>query len=143
MASGSSSSEGEALIVPSPFSEFSAYQDLLKKTIISGAQHATRLPPKNDLAFQRTLDRQFGKDLDACSGRILSLVNKMLDLVQGVGALGSGLGRSKGKARQVREDDLIEGYHSMVVDALDGLYENVVSAPATEVLTGCSSCSEG
>ncbi|KAG8886672.1 exosome nuclease subunit [Tulasnella sp. 332] len=127
MASGSSSSsEGEALIVPSPFTEFSAYQDLLKKTIISGAQHAARLPPKNDLAFQRTLDRRFGKDLDACSAKILSLMNKMLNIVQGTGVSGSGSGSSKGKARQaLEEEDLTEGYHSTMVDVLDGLYESV------------------
>ncbi|KAG9023935.1 exosome nuclease subunit [Tulasnella sp. JGI-2019a] len=125
MASSSSSSEAEPLIVPSPFTDFSAYQDLLKKTIISGAQHATRLPPRTDLVFQRTLDRQFGKDLDTCSERLLGLTNRMLRLFQGSGPSRSSTSSSKAKAKQLEEDDLTEGYHSTVVDIIDTLYESV------------------
>lgn len=119
----SSSSDTEP--VPSPFTEFAEYQAFLQKTIISAAKHATSLPPKTDLAFQRTLDRQFAKDLDACSARILGFTNRLLNLV---GDAVPSSSRGKGKAKEVtEEEDLTEGYHSRVVDVLDGLYENVVS----------------
>lgn len=122
--SGSSSSESDAIVVPSPISEFSQYQDLLKKTIISAAQNATALPAKNDLSFERTLDRQLAKDLDTCSDRILSVTGRLLSLIGGTATSSSRTG--KGKSGALKQEDLTDGYHSTVVDALDSLYENIV-----------------
>ncbi|KAG8907725.1 exosome nuclease subunit [Tulasnella sp. 403] len=101
------------------------YHAHLQKTVIDAARFATRLPPKTDLAFHRTLDRKFAKELDKCSNRILGLTNQLLGLV---GALNPALSKGKGKARALAdENDLVEGYSAGVVDVLDVLYENIDS----------------
>ncbi|KAG9019905.1 exosome nuclease subunit [Tulasnella sp. 427] len=120
----SSSSEEEP--IPSPTEEFSKYQAVLQKAAVDSGKFAAALPAKNDLSFQRTVDRKLGTDLDACSSRILGLANQLLGYIGADHASSSSKG--KGKARQLVDDeDVIERYHELVIDVLDRLYENVDS----------------
>lgn len=120
----SSSSEEEP--VPSPTEEFTEYQAALQKAAVESGKFAAALPSKNDLSFQRTVDRKLGTDLDACSSRILGLANQLLGFIGAEQA--SSNAKGKGKARQLVDDeDVVERYHELVVDMLDSLFENVVS----------------
>lgn len=122
MASSSSGSEAEP--VPSPVSDFSAYQALLQKTVISSAKLAASLPPKGDLNFQRRLDRKAAKELDVCGARIMGLTNRLLGFIAESMPTGSS---AQGRGRLFKTpEDFEERYHSIVVDAFDSLYEQIV-----------------
>ncbi|KAG8929045.1 exosome nuclease subunit [Tulasnella sp. 417] len=123
-AMASSSSEEEP--IPSPTHEFSKYQATLQKAAVESGKFAAALPSKNDLSFQRTVDRKLGTDLDACSSRILGLASQLLGFISAEQAPSAGKG--KGKARQLVDDeDVVERYHELVIDALDRVFENVDS----------------
>ncbi|KAG8927434.1 exosome nuclease subunit [Tulasnella sp. 408] len=119
---GSSSSEEEP--IPSPTQEFSKYQAILQKAAVESGKYAAALPSKNDLSFQRTVDRKLGTELDACSSRILGLASQLLGFIGAEQA--SSTGKGKGKARQLVDDeDVVERYHELVIDVLDRVFENV------------------
>ncbi|KAG9046000.1 exosome nuclease subunit [Tulasnella sp. UAMH 9824] len=121
---GSSSSEEEP--IPSPTQEFSKYQATLQKAAVDSGKYAAALPSKNDLSFQRTVDRKLGTELDACSSRILGLASQLLGFIGAEQA--SSTGKGKGKARQLVDDeDVVERYHELVIDVLDRVFENVDS----------------
>ena len=111
------SSGSEAEPVPPP-TELTSYTARLQSAIIPPTRIAGALPVGNSLAYERTLDRAAAKELDAVSGRVLGLVDR---LVQYAG------GKGKGKALSV--DDLLDsrGYRNVVGDVLDQLLENAVS----------------
>ncbi|KAF8606994.1 hypothetical protein BDV93DRAFT_542586 [Ceratobasidium sp. AG-I] len=108
------SSGSEAEPVPPP-TELASYTARLQSAIIPPTRIAGALPLGSSLAYERTLDRAAAKELDAVSGRVLGLVDR---LVQYAG------GKGKGKALSI--DDLLDsrGYRSVVGDVLDQLLEN-------------------
>ncbi|KDQ06967.1 hypothetical protein BOTBODRAFT_70681 [Botryobasidium botryosum FD-172 SS1] len=143
MSSASSSSEDEAPAVPSPITAFAAYQAHLQKSLIGLTKQAYALPDKDELAFQRTLDRKFGQGVDRCSERVLGLVNRLLVLAGGAdggsgedgwGVTGKGKGKGKagdrardeGRERVILrdEEDVVDGFHGNIQDVVDQLLEN-------------------
>ncbi|KAG8743517.1 exosome nuclease subunit [Ceratobasidium sp. 414] len=108
------SSDSEAVPVPSP-TDLAAYTARLQSAIIAPTRLASSLPLGNSLAYERTLDRTAAKELDAVSGRILNLVDRLVQYAGG-----------KGKGKALSADDLMDGrsYRSAVGDALDQLLEN-------------------
>ncbi|CEL62627.1 exosome complex exonuclease RRP6 [Rhizoctonia solani AG-1 IB] len=111
--SSQGSSDSEAAPIPPP-TDLAAYTARLQSAIIPPTRIAAKLPFGSDLAYQRTLDRNTAKELDAVSKRIKGLVNKLVTYAGGP---------DKGKARA---DDLLEGrdYRALVGDVLDQLLEN-------------------
>jgi exosome complex exonuclease RRP6 len=92
--------------------------------------HAANLPHRSDLAFHRTLDRNFSRGLDGSSETVLSMTERLLLLVEGSG-------KGKGRAPKHRrletarkklddEEDVVDGYRRSVLDVVDGLLEDAV-----------------
>ncbi|PPR05868.1 hypothetical protein CVT24_006622 [Panaeolus cyanescens] len=102
----------------------SATFDDLNKRIQTSALMTTRksavLPA--DINFHRSMDQGLAKDIDALSSRVLSLTNKLLDLVASVDV--SKAGKGKGKERLLNQDDVADNFHAIVVDSMDRLFEN-------------------
>lgn len=71
------------------------------------------------------MDSSFSWDLDAFSSGVLSLTNKLLALVATADATQSS--RAKGKAKLENQDDVVDNFHSLVVDSMDQLLERTVS----------------
>ncbi|KAG6868017.1 hypothetical protein C0993_008359 [Termitomyces sp. T159_Od127] len=96
--------------------------DDFNSQIQSHALKATRncLSLPNDVTFHRSMDPEFEKDLDKFSSRVLSLVNKVIGLVAAADTSSS---RAKGKTKLENQDDLLDNFHSLVVDSMDQLLE--------------------
>lgn len=94
---------------------FSEYQAKLQNAVLQPTKLALGLP--KDLAFHRTLDRDFAEEVDACSTRALSLANKLIKLA------------SSGDFDPLEgEDDVVDHFHTLVVDVMDRLLEQAVRA---------------
>ncbi|CAE6460321.1 unnamed protein product [Rhizoctonia solani] len=111
--SSEGSSDSEVVPVPPP-TDLEAYTARLQSAIIPPTRIAASLAYGNDLAYQRTLDRNAAKQLDAVSKRVRGIVDKLVVYAGGA---------DKGKARA---DDLLDGrdYRALVGDILDQLLEN-------------------
>jgi exosome complex exonuclease RRP6 len=72
------------------------------------------------------MDSSFSRDLDIFSSGVLSLTNKLLGLVATADVTHST--RTKGKAKLENQDDVVDNFHSLVVDSVDQLLERTVSA---------------
>jgi exosome complex exonuclease RRP6 len=101
---------------------FDAYNTELQSTALKATRNAAFLP--TDLAFYRSLDRGIAKEVDACSSRVLSLTNRLLDLVT---TADNSKSKAKGKAK-LEHDDITDNFRSSVVDAMDQLLERAVSS---------------
>lgn len=97
---------------------FDEYNVALQTAILNPTKLAFSLPA--DIAFHKSVDREFAKDIDSASAKVLSLTNKLLALTAD----------GKGKSRSLEnEDDVVDNFHSIVVDAMDQLLERSVSNP--------------
>lgn len=66
------------------------------------------------------MDSAFAKDADELTGRVLGLTNRLL-------ALAGGLNDDiKGKGRLRNQEDVVDDFHSVVVDSMDQLLERTV-----------------
>lgn len=102
-----------------PADKFDDYNVKLQAAILNPTKLAFSLP--TDIAFHRSVDREFAKQLDSCSEKVLSITNKLLAL----SAPGSS---GKGKSRALdSQDDVVDNFHSAVVDVMDQLLERTVS----------------
>lgn len=120
------SDDDELRQVPLSSASFDSYQSKLQLAALTAAKRAFILP--QDLQFHRTLDKSFSAEIDGVSARVFSLTDKLLRHVQGLSTKG------KNKAILRTEDDLVEGYHTFVIDTIDQLYENAAS-PRTPCVT--------
>lgn len=112
--------------LPSPVNQLENYLPILKNRIEQVTLAAHDLP--RDIPFHRSLDRKFRKDIDTTSARVLSLTNRLLNLSQTFTA-SSAARVVQNKSDQVLlidEDDVVDKFHSVVVDVLDPLLEHVV-----------------
>ncbi|KAF8148190.1 hypothetical protein B0H34DRAFT_737252 [Crassisporium funariophilum] len=98
---------------------FDAYNAQLQGLALTATRKAVGLPA--DVAFHRSMDHSFAQELDAFSARVLSVTNKLLSLVGSVDTTQGG--RGKGKAKLTNQDDVIDNFHSLVVDSMDQLLE--------------------
>lgn len=104
-------------------SSFNDYNAQLQGSALKATRAAVSLPA--DIPFHRSIHPEFAKELDQCSTRVLSVTNKLLSLSATVNASTSS--RGKGKARLEAQDDVVDNFHSLVVDVMDQLLENAVS----------------
>ncbi|OBZ71400.1 Exosome complex exonuclease rrp6 [Grifola frondosa] len=98
---------------------FDDYNTQLQGAALKATRYAATLP--FDIPFHRSIDRDFAREVDACSSQVLSLTNKLLALAST--ASPSQSARVKGKARLQVEDDVVDNFHSLVVDTMDQLLE--------------------
>ncbi|EJD50781.1 hypothetical protein AURDEDRAFT_159928 [Auricularia subglabra TFB-10046 SS5] len=98
---------------------FAAYQAQLQSAVLQPTKVALGLP--KDLAFHRTLDRDFAQDIDQCSARVLALANRLIKLA------GTGDAGDAAAARDLDvlggEEDAVDNFHMLVVDVMDKLLE--------------------
>lgn len=102
---------------------FDAFNSQLQTKTLKATRSALALPA--DVTFHRSMDSSFSWDLDAFSSGVLSLTNKLLALVATADATQSS--RAKGKAKLENQDDVVDNFHSLVVDSMDQLLERTVS----------------
>jgi exosome complex exonuclease RRP6 len=102
---------------------FDGFNSQLQAKTLKATRSALALPM--DVAFHRSMDTSFSKDLDVFSSRVLSLTNKLLALVANADPTQSA--RTKGKAKLENQDDVVDNFHSVVVDSMDQLLERTVS----------------
>lgn len=104
-------------------SSFDVFNSKLQASALKATRSAVGLPV--DIAFHRSIDPAFAKDVDAFSSRVLSLTNKLLNFV--ATADESQRSKGKGKAKLQSQDDVVDNFHSLVVDSMDQLLERTVS----------------
>jgi hypothetical protein len=105
-------------------SSFDAYNNTLQASALKAVRAAaTSLPA--DIDFHRTVDGDYAADLDACAERVLALTNQLLGLASTANASRSS--RNKGKGRMLEDqDDVVDRFHSVVVDSMDQMLERAV-----------------
>jgi exosome complex exonuclease RRP6 len=111
-----SSQPGPSKITAASFEEFNAS---LQGAALKATKHALSLPA--DLAFHRSIDPELSRELEAASARVLSITNNLLTLVSST--------RGKGKLKLECQDDVMDSFQSLVVDAMDQLLEKAVRCP--------------
>jgi len=102
---------------------FNVFNARLQTTALTTTRKAVGLP--SDVAFHRSMDHSFAQDLDAFSERVLLVTNKLLNLVATVDQ--SQGAREKGKGKLASQDDVVDNFHSLVVDSMDQLLEKTAS----------------
>lgn len=103
-------------------SSFDEYNSQIQGHALKSIRNALALP--GDLTFHRSLDRDFGKEVDQCSAKALHLTNRLLSLV----ASGDATLSKRSTGEKLRDqDDVVDNFHSLVVDAMDQLLERTVS----------------
>ncbi|CDO75141.1 hypothetical protein BN946_scf184639.g3 [Trametes cinnabarina] len=103
-------------ITPASFDDYNAQ---LQGAALRATRAALGLPA--DIPFHRSVHPEFAQELDQCSERVLSIANKLLTLSSTASSAASA--RGKGKARLESQDDVVDRFHSLVVDAMDQLLE--------------------
>ncbi|KAG5335992.1 hypothetical protein C0989_012393 [Termitomyces sp. Mn162] len=86
----------------------------------------TGLALPNDVAFYRSMDSEFAKELDNFSSRVLSLANKVITFVATADTTSS---RAKVKAKLENQDDIVDSFHLLVDICLDE-FSGRMKAPA-------------
>jgi exosome complex exonuclease RRP6 len=119
------SDNASSLTDPLP-SDLPAYISHLTTVLDQLTTSSSDLPPRSDLAFHRSLDRSFAKNIDRASSSALQLTEQLLDLVDGKTVNGP-TRKGKGRRKLVQEEDVTEGYRRGVVSVVDQLLEDAVS----------------
>lgn len=110
---------------PDGFNDFYTNLQALAVTTTRGA---LALPA--DVDFHRSLNAGFARDLESIEGRVLGLTNKLLELAAGGGyATINSKDTRRGNNKLEDEEDVLDNFHSVVVDAMDQLLERTVSLP--------------
>ena len=108
--------------VPSPTADFATFLPHITSALDALTTHAASLPGRSDLAFHRTLDRKFAKELDVTSARVLGMTERLLALVE------EGKGKVAGRRKLKDEEDVVDGYRRGVSGVVDGLLEDAVGS---------------
>lgn len=119
------SSDDETTRIPSPSTSFEAYQVKLQEVAVTATKNSMSLP--KDLSYHRSLDRKFGKRLDACSTRILSLTTRLLEFADAENETEGTSSKGKGRCKLESEEDVVDRFRFLVVDVMDQLLERAVS----------------
>ncbi|KAJ7638309.1 ribonuclease H-like domain-containing protein [Roridomyces roridus] len=101
-----------------PSSSFAQFNADAQENALKATRGAAGLP--QDIAFHRSIDPELADQLDAFSSRVLSLTNNLLALVATADPLQS---NRKGKAKLDSQEDVVDDFHSLVVDSMDQLLE--------------------
>lgn len=102
--------------------KFDAYNGRLQLCALNATRSAAMFPP--DIAFHRSIDSDVAEKLDIFSERVLSMTNRVLSLITKEDQ--SHIGKSKGKTKLESQDDVVDNFYSLVVDATDLLLERTV-----------------
>lgn len=105
-------------ISPINSNSFDEFNTNVQAAALKATKSAVQIP--SDVAWHRSMDSEFAKDLDEFSTRVLTLTNKLLTLA----STGDPHGRS---TRLESRDDVLDGFESLVVDSVDHLLERAVS----------------
>lgn len=122
-------------MVPSPITHVGDYLSALKTAVDSTSNSAQALP--DDIAFHRSLDRKFRQNLDKTSERLLTLTNRLLRLSETFtsgSTTRASLVKIHDKPVLEDEDDVVDNFHSVVVDVMDPLLEQVVCSSFSPIL---------
>ncbi|KAJ7730997.1 ribonuclease H-like domain-containing protein [Mycena maculata] len=98
---------------------FPEFNSTVQAKALNATRSAAGLPA--DISFHRSMDPELAEDLDAFSSRVLSLTNNILALI--ATADPSQSNRRKGKGKLQSQDDVVDDFHSLVVDSMDQLLE--------------------
>ena len=112
----------EDTATPMASGSFDPHITRLQAAALGATRKAAVLPA--DIAFHRSMDPEFAQGLDAFSERVLAMTNKLLNLVSNVDQTQTS--RGKGKAKLENQDDVVDNFHSLVVDSMDQLLEKTV-----------------
>ncbi|KAF9446370.1 hypothetical protein P691DRAFT_794509 [Macrolepiota fuliginosa MF-IS2] len=99
-------------------SSFDDHDTKLRAAALKATRNAASLP--TDISFYRSIDNGLSHDVDAISSRVLNLTNKLIAFSASVDPQAA---RGKGKARLEDKDDVVDNFHSFVVDVMDQLFE--------------------
>lgn len=140
---GKAGSASTSKSIPSPTEEFDEYLPVITAALDELTTAANGLPTnKSDINFHRTMDRQFAKDLDDTSSRVLWMTERLLAMADAGQREAKGKGKGKDKAgvkvlapkaadkprrKLEEEEDVIDGYKRGVLGVVDGLLEDSVS----------------
>ena len=102
---------------------FEGYNERFQAAALKTTKSAAGLP--SDLAFHRSIDRGVATELDACSERLSFIANRLLALASKTDDPQSLKG--KGKAKLEDQDDYVDRFESIIVEAMDQLLEHAVS----------------
>ncbi|KAL0062975.1 exosome nuclease subunit [Marasmius tenuissimus] len=94
---------------------FDDFNTQLQGLALKATRNSVLLPA--DISYHRSMDPGFSKEIDSFSARVLSLTNKLLTLA------GTAHPSGKGKGRLEDEDDVVDNFHSLVVDSMDQMLE--------------------
>lgn len=106
-------SSAPSSISPGIFSDYAT--SLQSAALATTRLAATTLP--QDIAFHRSIHVSFAEDIDALSTRVLRLTNKLVRLA---GSVDSG---TVGRGTLEDQEDVLDGFKSLIVDPIDGLFE--------------------
>jgi len=112
----------EDITTPMASASFDLHITRLQAAALGATRKSAVLPA--DIAFHRSMDPEFAQGLDAFSERVLAMTNKLLNLVSSVDQTKTN--RGKGKAKLENQDDVVDNFHSLVVDSMDQLLEKTV-----------------
>ena len=104
---------------------FNVFNAELQTAALTTIRKSVSLP--SDVAFHRSMDHSFAQDLDTFSERVLLVANKLLNLAATVDQSQGIPGRGKGKGKLASQDDVVDNFHTLVVDSMDQLLEKTVS----------------
>lgn len=94
----------------------------LQSAALNSTKLAAALPA--DISFHRSVDRDYARTIEACSEKALSLTNRLLCLVSDADPARSS--RAKGKRKLEDQEDVVDKFHTVVIDVLDQLFERGV-----------------
>lgn len=107
---------------------FEEQQASLKSALVAATVLANDLPDPQDIGFHRSMSRSFATDVDSASDQILSLTNKLLDLVRVAQSEKQANGRKRRPTSALASvDDVNDDFDSAVVDVVDFLFETADS----------------
>lgn len=102
-----------SMILPGTFSDYAT--SVQSAALVTTRLAATTLPP--DMEFHRSIHMSFAAELDSLSTRVLRLTNKLVRLAGSVDSSAVGCGTLDG------EEDVLDGFKSLIVDPVDRLFE--------------------
>ncbi|KAG1869015.1 ribonuclease H-like domain-containing protein [Suillus subalutaceus] len=102
-----------SMIVPGTFSDYAT--SVQSAALATTRLAATTLPP--DIEFHRSIHVSFAAELDSLSTRVLRLTNRLVRLAGSVDSSTVGRGTLDG------EEDVLDGFKSLIIDPVDRLFE--------------------
>lgn len=111
----------KAQITPENFND---YYSSLQTLALTSVRNGLALP--QDVAFHRSMNPGFAREIDNVEKRVLALTSKLLSLSAGSDTTTEGSRKGKERACLQDQDDLIDTFQSLVVDVVDQLLERTV-----------------